>query len=158
MPASQKTAKSPRSSGAAKSAKPARSGAARPKAAIRRFDVFAEYNRLKAVADEGMTARFAKGHGLWLAKIVAARKFARAAGGAAPPEHGPPKQHREPGPDEWHILGDEPQTDALFDKEIIDRMGRAFYRLVFAPTIRAAYERGESYVAIRDVIRSEWRP
>ncbi|MGH7724911.1 MAG: hypothetical protein ACREOU_05730 [Candidatus Eiseniibacteriota bacterium] len=164
MAGARKASKAPRSSASSRvrksaaSAGSAVSGGAKPKAPIRRFDVFAEYNRLKAIAEEGLSDRVAKGHGLWMAKIVAARKFSRAAGGAAPVEHGLEKKTRGPGPNEWHVLSDEPQTDELFDKQIVDRMGRAFYRRVFAPAIRAAYERGESYVAIRDVIRGAWRP
>jgi hypothetical protein len=55
----------------------ARGGAyASPKQAIRRFDVFAEYHRLERI-QHGILAGEAKGYGLWLAKVVAARKFAR---------------------------------------------------------------------------------
>ena len=46
----------------------------KPKAVVRRFDIFAEYNRRKA-AKEGQPAAHAKGYGLWLAKLVAARYF-----------------------------------------------------------------------------------
>src|SRR5580765_5799178 len=37
---------------------------------------FAEYRRLE-VEDEGMPADQARGYGLWVAKVVAARKFGR---------------------------------------------------------------------------------
>ncbi len=40
----------------------------RPKQAIRRFDVFAEYHRLERLR-QGMPADEAKGYGLWLAKV-----------------------------------------------------------------------------------------
>ena len=46
----------------------------KPKAPIRRFDVFAEYTKLQALRD-GMSPEEAKGYGLWLAKVVAARKY-----------------------------------------------------------------------------------
>ncbi len=54
--------------------------------------------------------------------------------------------------------GDELQTDETFDREIVERMGPAFYDRVFAPAIRAAVERGEPYERIRDTIRADWRP
>jgi hypothetical protein len=124
----------------------------RPKASIRRFDVFAEYNRLEAI-ERGMARDGAKGHGLWMAKVVAARKFGRLSG----------REKGEPGGGEkprgkWHTLGDEAQTDERFDREIVERMGRTFYRTVFAPTLREAFRDGRSYVAIRDSIRASWKP
>ena len=45
-----------------------------PAKAIRRFDVFAEYTRLERRA-KGYKAAESKGYGIWLAKVVAARKF-----------------------------------------------------------------------------------
>ncbi len=48
----------------------------KPKMPVRRFDVFAEYSRLKA-RQEGESAAQAKGYGIWLAKVVAARKFGK---------------------------------------------------------------------------------
>jgi hypothetical protein len=48
----------------------------RPRKPIRRFDVFAEYHRVDRVR-QGMSVEAAKGYGLWLAKGVAARKFAK---------------------------------------------------------------------------------
>jgi hypothetical protein len=58
----------------------------------------------------------------------------------------------------WHTLDDEPQTDALFDKESVERMGRTFYRRVFAPAIRRARKDGKSYEEIRDPLRKGWLP
>jgi len=46
----------------------------KPANRIRRFDVFAEY-RKQEEQDKGMPADQAKGHGSWVAKVVAARKF-----------------------------------------------------------------------------------
>ncbi len=37
-------------------------------------------------------------------------------------------------------------------------MGERFYRDVFAPAIRQAFEAGERYEAIRDRIRRAWTP
>jgi hypothetical protein len=125
-----------------------------PKAAIRRFDIFAEYNRLEAMQKKGMKAAEAKGYGLWLAKIVASRRGRPAEDG----DRGAGGEHRERKPGEWRTLDDKPQTDKLFDKEIVDRMGRTFYRRVFSPAIRAARQRGASYEAIRDTLRQDWKP
>src|ERR671916_1887382 len=56
-----------------------------PQAPIRRFDVFAEVNRLNALA-EGRPEDEAKGYGIWLAKVVAGRRFGRKGdGGERPP-------------------------------------------------------------------------
>ena len=41
---------------------------------MRRFDVFAEYNTLEAPR-AGRRLDEAKGHGLWVAKVVASRRF-----------------------------------------------------------------------------------
>lgn len=58
----------------------------------------------------------------------------------------------------WRRLSGKPQTDKLFDKEIVNRMGREFYHEVFVPAIRRAIENGEDYRDIRDSIRSDWKP
>ena len=42
----------------------------KPRASIRRFDVFAEYNRLKGLSQR-LDQAHAKGYGLWVAKVVA---------------------------------------------------------------------------------------
>ncbi len=152
--AAKKTAKKapPRAAGTRKAAAKAD---LKPQAPVRRFDIFAEYNRQKAMR-EGMRANVARGYGLWLAKVVAARKFGRTKAEREPGE-------REARPEElvdgkWRTLSGEPQTDTLFDKQIVERMGRTFYRRVFAPAIRAALERGASYESIRDSLRREWTP
>lgn len=132
--------------------------AVKPRAAIRRFDVFAEYNRLKAQKEDKLRATKAKGYGLWLAKVVAARKFGRL---PEPKEKGEKKDDRkEPKVNKqgWHELSGVAQTAALFDKEIVGRMGTTFYRRVFAPAVRKAFDSGKSYVEIRDTIRAGWRP
>jgi hypothetical protein len=132
----------------------------KPKKAIRRFDVFAEYNRQKAM-QEGTPRDEAAGYGLWLAKVVAARKFRRS---ATPPSPAPGREvpraeeTREVRGQKWRTLDDKPQTDDMFHKEIVDRMGEAFYREVFVPAIRDALARGEEYTAIRDAVRADWKP
>ena len=134
---------------------------ANPKAPIRRFDVFAEYTKQKAMQD-GMPEDEAEGYGLWVAKVVASRRY----GGAPitqPPHKGDAKKdekeedERPPKP-KWHDLGGEPQTDQLFEREVVGRMGRQFYNTVFAPAIEDAIAQGKSYQAIRDTIRKEWKP
>jgi hypothetical protein len=131
----------------------------KPRAPIRRFDVFAEYNRVKVLKEDGLSAPKAKGYGLWVAKVVAAQKFGRM-----------PRPSREQGQKEktpkekekekkaWHDLGGVTQTDKLFDREIVNRMGKDFYQSVFAPAVDEAYQEGKKYVEIRDTIRKDWKP
>ncbi len=125
----------------------------RPRASIRRFDVFAEYNRQKANR-EGMPSDQAKGYGLWLAKVVAARRF----GAAKHPAADRGREKTEVSRGKWRRLGGKPQTDDLFDKEIVSRMGRPFYGKVFVPAIRRAIDHQETYTEIRDRIRRDWTP
>ena len=130
-----------------------------PKAPIRRFDVFAEYTKQKAIQD-GMPEDEAEGYGLWVAKVVASRRY----GGAPitqPPRKGDGAKEDEAPKEKkpkWHLLGNEPQTDELFEREVIGRMGRHFYNTVFAPAIEDALAQGKSYTSIRDTIRKEWKP
>ncbi|HZR97501.1 MAG TPA: hypothetical protein VFE37_02275 [Chloroflexota bacterium] len=133
----------------------------RPLAPVRRFDVFAEYKRLEAER-RGATPDEARGYGIWVAKVVAGRRFGRAAGppaaGRPAPEEGGEREHPERpdwGPRE---LNGEPQTAATFEREIVRRMGKPFYERVFAPAVRQAFEAGERYEQVRDAIRAEWKP
>lgn len=133
----------------------------KPKAPIRRFDVFAEYTRLKAIED-GMPEDEAEGYGLWVAKVVASRRY----GGTVPnpnqPHHKDGDEKEDEAPHErkpkWHSLGNEPQTATLFEREVIGRMGSHFYNTVFSPAIEDALKEGKSYPSIRDTIRKEWKP
>jgi hypothetical protein len=125
----------------------------KPNAPIRRFDVFAEFNRQKAMK-EGMKASQAKGYGLWLAKVVAARRFGKPKTESPSSKHEAETTRRT----KWRELSGEPQTDKLFDKQIIERMGANFYRRVFAPSIRKAIEERQGYEDIRDDIRKDWVP
>lgn len=126
----------------------------KPRAPIRRFDVFAEYNRIKAMNEEHLSAAKAKGYGLWLVKVVAAQKFGRLPKDKAEQEKKVEKTDRRG----WHLLGGEAQADKLFDKESINRMGADFYRKVFSPAIRKAYAEKKGYMVIRDSIRKAWKP
>src|SRR5579883_1724991 len=130
----------------------------RPLAPIRRFDVFAEYKRLEAL-QRGKPPDEAAGYGIWVAKVVAGRRFGRAAERPRP-ERAEPGRAPRPGEraHEPHELNGEPQTAATFQCEIVQRMGERFYRDVFAPAIRQAFEAGERYEAIRDRIRRAWTP
>jgi hypothetical protein len=132
-----------------------------PQQAIRRFDVFAEYNRLKGL-QKGLDEPHAKGYGLWVAKVVASGGGRRSAATSHPDAEdersGRDEERESRDEQEWHELSGEPQTDRLFDREIIQRMGKDFYTTVFAPAIAEAVEQGRSYESIRDTIRKGWKP
>jgi hypothetical protein len=134
----------------------------KPNRAVRRFDVFAEYQRNKALKDQ-MAEDEAKGYGIWLAKLVAARRFSK--GKKEAPEKGKErgKEEKEDKREElvegkWRSLDGVAQTDQMFEEEIIQRMGGEFYQKVFSPAIRQAYESGKDYTEIRDTIRKDWKP
>ncbi len=127
----------------------------KPRQAIRRFDVFAEYNRLKALK-KGRPLDEAKGYGLWVAKVVAARRFAPSA--AAKPRGEEERAAEAPEEHRYHTLDCKEQTGELFDRDIVDRMGPDFYKDVFAPTVARHFEAGDRYEAIRDSIRKNWKP
>jgi hypothetical protein len=94
----------------------------KPANCIRRFDVFAEYRRQEE-QERGMPADRAKGYGLWVAKVVAARKFGRLKERSRPTDAEARARRRR----KWRVLSGTPQTDTLFDHQIVDRMG---YRLL----------------------------
>lgn len=137
----------------------------KPRMPVRRFDVFAEYTKQKALK-KGMPEDEAEGYGLWVAKVVAS-------GGGRSPALRPPagkdkgdghkdeaKQEEEGNEpkEKWHSLGGEEQTDELFEKEVVKRMGEHFYETVFAPAIEEAVAQDRTYQSIRDTIRREWKP
>lgn len=128
--------------------------ATHPRQPIRRFDVFAEYTRQERRA-KGLPQDEAKGYGIWLAKVVASRRFDQGADSEGKKPR--PKAEHEEEP-KFRSVGDEMQTDETFDHDIIDRMGAGFYREVFVPAITEAREQGQKYEAIRDAIRKEWKP
>jgi hypothetical protein len=125
----------------------------KPSKRVRRLDVFAEYRKQEEQAD-GMPADQAKGYGLWVAKVVAARKFGRLKGRERPSEAESRARRRR----KWRVLSGERQTDRLFDHQIVERMGTDFYTEVFVPAIRHEREVGHSYESIRDRIRRRWKP
>src|SRR3712207_1659674 len=127
----------------------------KPERPIRRFDVFAEY-RKQDEERKGLPEDEAMGYGLWVAKVVAARRFG---GGTLKERHERGKERGDDHDDKddrreglvdgkWHALDGEPQTDALFEKEIVERMGHTFYHRVFAPAIEEARKAGKSYESI----------
>lgn len=126
----------------------------RPHKPIRRFDIFAEYNRQK-LERAGMPADEAKGYALWVAKSVASRRerIPVKAGGAPEEE---PVDHLPHLVGKWRSLQGEPQTDQLFDDEIVQRMGTDFYHQVFVPAIQKALVNGIKYADIRDSLRRDW--
>ncbi len=129
----------------------------KPNRPIRRFDVFAEYQRLKALKEQQPSDQ-AKGYGIWLAKVVAARKFSKTRA-KEPKESGRREAEKEELVDnKWHSLDGIPQTDVLFDKEIVQRMGKPFYEDVFSPEVEKAFDSGKDYTEIRDTIRKDWKP
>jgi hypothetical protein len=128
----------------------------KPRFPIRRFDVFAEYNRVKNLSD-GMPEPVAKGRALWLAKVVAGRRGGSAPS-AEPTRKGDKEEHeREERDDGFRSVGGVVQTDTMFDKEIVDRMGTQFYDEVFRPAVDAAFHEGKQYTEIRDSIRKGWK-
>jgi len=137
----------------------------RPLQPIRRFDVFAETKRLEALA-HGEPDDVAKGYGIRIAKIVASKRF----GGSTAkkshheskdvPEREAPAGSRFRGEidGKFRALDGEIQSDEVFDREIVDRMGPEFYDVVFQPAIREALAAGRKYEQIRDTIRRDWKP
>jgi hypothetical protein len=132
---------------------------AAPRQAIRRFDVFAEYSRQERL-EKGYPEDQAKGYGIWVAKVVASRRFGA---GSSPTDRSKAsrKSREQEEPEEeprFRSVGDELQTDETFDHDIIERMGPAFYDAVFVPAIADARKNGKSYGTIRDTIRKDWKP
>ena len=122
-----------------------------PRLPIRRFDIFAEWNRLKARTRHKMKEADARAYGLAVAKVVAARKLH----GAAPEQTRELKRRaRQEEVDEpwWEHLG----SSQEFEQKIIERMGREFYTQVFQPAVQQAWDAGEHYEDIRDTLRNEW--
>lgn len=129
-----------------------------PRQPIRRFDVFTEYNRLKNEA-AGLPAARAKGDAIWLAKVVAGRRFGSSSAAATPERHqgqGAAKSE-EDAAGGFKSASGVPQTDRTFDEEIVERMGAPFYQQVFHPAIAEAFRAGKRYEQIRDTIRAGWR-
>jgi hypothetical protein len=122
-----------------------------PRLQIRRFDIFAEWNRLKGRTRHKMKEADARAYGLAVAKVVAARKLH----GAAPEQTKDLKRRaRKDEVDEpwWEHLG----SSEEFEQKIVERMDRDFYTHVFQPAIQRAWDDEKDYEDIRDTLRSEW--
>ncbi len=130
------------------------SNEASPNKPIRRFDVLAEYTRQER-REKGYPEDEAKGYGIWLAKVMAARRFGQKSSSDAKKPSKKDEHEEEP---KFGSVGDELQTDETFNHDIIDRMGPQFYDEVFLPAITAAREEGKKYETIRDTIRRRWKP
>lgn len=122
-----------------------------PRAEIRRFDIFAEWNRLKARQHHHLPEPQAQAYGLAVAKVVAGRKF------AGPRSQQVSEWRRRARRDDlseawWEHLGSAEE----FTKKIIERMGKTFYQRVFQPALRRAWQEGKKYEQIRDQLRAEW--
>src|SRR5207237_10770583 len=118
------------------------------KAQIRRFDIFAEWNRLKARKRLHLPEPDARAYGLAVAKVVAARKFY----GYQPERMSEWKRRaRQDDVTEawWEHLGSEQE----FEHKIVERMGKTFYRRIFQPAIRRAWDEQKTYEQIRDQLR-----
>src|SRR5215510_9905039 len=99
-----------------------------PRAEIRRFDIFAEWNRLKARHRHDLPEAEAQAYGLAVAKVVAARKFA----GYHHEQVNEWKRrarHEDVGEAWCAHLGSAEE----FAQKIVERMGKTFYQRVFQP-------------------------
>ncbi|NTU81771.1 MAG: hypothetical protein HGA45_20730 [Chloroflexales bacterium] len=122
-----------------------------PKREIRRFDIFAEWNRLKGRNKAKLNEDDARAYGLAVAKVVAARKFS----GHDPAQAKELKRkakEEEVGEPWWEHLG----SGEEFARTVVARMGEAFYREVFQPAVLKAWEDGQRYEEIRDALREPW--
>ena len=122
-----------------------------PRAEIRRFDIFAEWNHLKARHHHDLPEPAAQAYGLAVAKVVAARKFA----GYRPEQVTEWKRRarrEDVGEAWWEHLGSAEE----FTKKIVQRMGKTFYQRVFQPALRRAWREGKKYEEIRDALRADW--
>jgi hypothetical protein len=122
-----------------------------PRQEIRRFDVFAEWNRLKARTQQRFSAADAQAYGLAIAKVVAARKFA-----GYRPEHVRDWKRRATREDFTEVWWTHLGSAAEFEAKIVARMGKSFYRRVFQPSVRRAWQQGQRYEQIRDALRAPW--
>ena len=122
-----------------------------PQKEIRRFDIFAEWNRLKAWTQPRFSDAEAQAYGLAVAKVVAARKFARHR-----PEQVRDWKRRARQEDFteawWTRLG----SAAEFAEKIVARISKSFYHRVFQPAVRRAWKAGQRYEQIRDALRTPW--
>ena len=123
---------------------------------IRRYDVFAITEYLKNLA-KGLPEDVAKGDAIWLATLVASRKFSR---GKVQPRTVKDKKDQRLAQkngvftSKWRSLSGKEQTDKVYDKNIIQRMGEDLYQIVLEK-VREKFEAGLDYMQYRDSVREE---
>ena len=114
---------------------------------VRRFDIFAMVNYLKNRAS--MSDEKAKGEAIWLSKLVANRKLYGGGGGRKAKADTPVKNKKTGEVQMWKSLSGIPQTDAEYNKAIVDRFGEEKYAEILE-SVKTALEAGYDYKAIRD--------
>lgn len=120
----------------------------KPKAPVRRYDVFAAWNYLEGL-DEGGNEAKAKQYGVWMATVIAAHKFRRRAEQRGTAKSLPPKEGR---------TAFQGLTAEDYEERIRRRMGAGFHDQVFLPTLRKLRNEGRNYLEIRDEVRADWKP
>lgn len=146
---------------------------------LRRFDIFAIYNYCKNL-NKGMSEEKAKGDAIWVAKVVASGGSRSAQTVFKPSAEQKQAAHlnkvacqcdaqkkvEAPAADPvastlkilnggWKELSGIPQTDKLYDREIIKKIGKDRYEKQVLPAVRAAVDAKQKYVDIRDTLRAE---
>jgi len=124
------------------------------KANIRRYDVFAVSEYVKNI-HKGIQEDISKGDAIWLATLVAARKFSKGSHKPRTSNGADAKSAKKNGvyTEKWRYLGDVLQTDKLYDQKIVERMGKEFYENEFLPAIEKEVDLGHEYKDYRDSIR-----
>jgi len=112
---------------------------------IRRFDIFAIFNMVSKKKEMG--DKFAKGYGIWLARMVAGRKFGGSKSGHKSGVS--TGSNKSTGVQTWMTLSGKPQTDKEYDKELENRFGTSNLHKI-ENFIEKAVFKGMSYEAIRD--------
>ena len=124
-----------------------------PQVPLRRFDVFAEWNRLLRIAS-------AFPHGRGSSRLRPGRGQSRRQPEVRQYSSAEVKQWKQQARTGemrgawWQKLG----SDEEFQSKIISRMGERFYRQAFAPAIEQAWQAGKRYEDIRDTLREQWNP
>jgi len=123
---------------------------------IRRYDIFAITEYLKNL-QKGLPEDVAKGDAIWLATLIASRKFSR---GKVQPRTVNGKKDKKLAEkngiytSKWRMLSGKPQTDKVYDKNIIQRMGEDLYQIVLNK-VKELFEAGLDYMDYRDSVREE---
>lgn len=127
---------------------------AAPQQNIRRFDVFAEWSRLTGLEKKRLPPEEAARYGYAVARVVAARKLHGYEPGLVTEWRRRARRHEEDR--EGEAWWDHVAKPTDFERKVIERMGEPFYRNVFQPAIRQAWDAGKKYEEVRDSIRKSW--